>query len=74
MDLSQKSNENVQYMVQEIIKKLRMATSAAIKPNHFNENHFEDIKDIYDLIMNSQNISISEMEAIVSELGKLRKP
>lgn len=73
MDLSQKSNENVQFMIQEIIKKLRMATASAIKPDHFNENHYEDIKDIYGLIMNSQNISISEMEAIVSELGKLRK-
>lgn len=73
MDLSQKSSENVQFMVEEIKKKLKMATGAAIKPTHFNEEQFEDIKDIYEMIMNKSNISISEMEAIVSELGKLRK-
>lgn len=73
MDLSQKSDENVQFMVEEIKKKLKMATGAAIKPTHFGEDQYEDIKDIYDMIMNKSNISISEMEAIVRELGRLRK-
>lgn len=73
MDLTQKTDENVQFMVEEIKKKLKMATGAAIKPTHFSEDQYEDIKDIYELIMNKNNISISEMEAIVSELGKLKR-
>ena len=73
MDSSQKSAENVQFMVEEIKKKLKMATGAAIKPTHFSEDQYEDIKDIYQLIMTKNNISISEMEAIVSELGRLKK-
>jgi uncharacterized protein YfkK (UPF0435 family) len=73
MDLSQKSDESVQFMVEEIKKKLKMATGAAIKPTHFSVEQYEDIKDIYDMLMNKSNISISEMEAIVSELGRMRK-
>jgi uncharacterized protein YfkK (UPF0435 family) len=73
MDLSVKSDENVQYMIEEIKKKLKMATGAAIKPTHFGEDQYEDIRDIYELIMNKNNISISEMEAIVSELGRLKR-
>lgn len=73
MDLSQKSDENVQFMIEEIKKKLKMATGAAIKPTHFTVDQYEDIKDIYDMIISKSNISISEMEAIVNELGRLRK-
>lgn len=67
-----KSNESVQYMVNEIKTKLRMATGAAIKPSHFDTRHYEDIKDIYDMVRIKDRFSISEMEAIVSELGRLR--
>ncbi len=72
MDLSNKTNENVQYMIEEIKKKLKMATGAAIKPTHFSEEQYEDIQDIYELVISKNHISIAEMEAIVSELGKLR--
>lgn len=72
MDLSIKSNENVQFMIDEIKTKLKMASGSVIRPNHFNVSHYDNIKDIYDMIMSRDNISISEMEAIVTELGRIR--
>jgi uncharacterized protein YfkK (UPF0435 family) len=50
-----------------------MASGAAIKADHFDVNMYEDLKDIYELVMSKERFSISEIEAIVSELGKLRK-
>ncbi|MFS1514171.1 DUF1128 domain-containing protein [Chengkuizengella sp. SCS-71B] len=73
MDLTQKTNENIRFMIEEIIQKLKMATAAAMKPEHFTLEQYEDIKDIYDLVSSKSNYSISEMEAIVKELGDLRK-
>jgi uncharacterized protein YfkK (UPF0435 family) len=73
MDLNKPSPENAEFMVEEIKKKLRVATGAAIKSTHFNEEQFEELKDIYDMVMSKERFSISEIEAIVSELGKLRK-
>ena len=73
MDLSQATQENVEYMVDAIKKKLKMATGAAIKPSHFNVDQYEDIKDMYDMIINKPHFSIAEMEAIVQELGQMRK-
>ncbi|GIQ71030.1 DUF1128 domain-containing protein [Xylanibacillus composti] len=73
MDITQKSDAAVQYMVEEIKKKLKMATGAAIKPTHFNEDHYEDIRDIYDMVHAKDSYSISEMEAIVNELGRLKR-
>lgn len=73
MDISVKSDQSVQFMVNAIKEKLRMATGDALRPHHFSVDHYEDIKDIYELVSAKPHFSISEMEAIVSELGKLRQ-
>ena len=73
MDLSKATPENVDYMIEQIKTRLRMATGAAIKSTQFNENMYEDLKDLYDMVMSKERFSISEIEAIVSELGNLRK-
>lgn len=72
-DLSTPSEANLEYMIEEIKKKLKMAAVSAIKPGHFAMEQYEDIYDIYDVIMGKATFSISEMEALVTELGKLRK-
>ncbi|HZG74933.1 MAG TPA: DUF1128 domain-containing protein [Paenibacillus sp.] len=73
MDLSKATPENVDYMIEQIKTRLRMATGAAIKSTQFNESMYEDLKDLYDMVMSKERFSISEIEAIVSELGHLRK-
>mgnify|MGYP001283967087 CR=1 FL=1 len=73
MDLSQPTQENVRYMIETIAKKLKMATAAAMMPDSFPTERYEDIKDLYDMVTGKDRFSINEMEAIVSELGRLRR-
>ncbi|OZB90489.1 MULTISPECIES: DUF1128 domain-containing protein [Paenibacillus] len=73
MDLSQKTPENIEYMIEGIKSKLRMASGAAMNASAFSVDRYEDIQDVYDLVMSKDNLSISEVEALVSELGRLRK-
>ncbi|AQR79114.1 DUF1128 domain-containing protein [Paenibacillus larvae] len=72
MDLNQWSEENVQFMFEEIKKKLRMATGGSIKASSISEEQYEDLRDLYDMVMSKPHFSISEIDAITSELGKLR--
>ncbi|MDG0810862.1 DUF1128 domain-containing protein [Cohnella rhizosphaerae] len=72
MDLSKPTQENVEYMIEAIKTKLRMASGAAMQASHFNAERYEDLKDIYDMVASKDRFSISEVEALVSELGKLR--
>jgi len=72
MDLSQPTKENVEFMIEAIKSKLRMASGAAMQAAHFQVERYEDIKDIYDMVQSKDRFSISEVEALVSELGKLR--
>ncbi|PZD94668.1 DUF1128 domain-containing protein [Paenibacillus sambharensis] len=71
-DLSQPSQENVKYMIEVIKNKLRMASGAAMQASNFSLDHYEDIKDLYEVVASKDKFSISEVEALVSELGKLR--
>ncbi len=73
LNLSQKSPENIEYMITKITEKLNMLNVGAIKPSHFNEEMYEELKDIYDLVMKKSMFSPSEMQAIAEELGNLRK-
>ncbi|SEM95320.1 Uncharacterized protein YfkK, UPF0435 family [Mesobacillus persicus] len=73
MDLTVKSAENIEFMLDKIKEKLNIVNAGAIKPTHFDEEMYEELKDIYEMIMKKGSFSINEMQAIVEELGSLRK-
>ncbi|AIE59112.1 DUF1128 domain-containing protein [Bacillus methanolicus] len=73
MDLSQKSVENVEYMIEKIKEKLKVLNFGAIKPSHFDEEMYEELKEIYEMVMKKKTFSPSEMQALAEELGNLRK-
>ncbi|WP_276357809.1 DUF1128 domain-containing protein [Cohnella caldifontis] len=72
MDLSVPTQANVEHMIETIKTKLRMASGAAMQASAFDASKYEDLKDIYDMVVSKDRFSISEVEAIVSELGRLR--
>ncbi|MCS0790851.1 DUF1128 domain-containing protein [Cytobacillus firmus] len=72
-NLSEKSVENVEFMIEAIKEKLKVLNLGAIKPSHFDEEMYEELKDIYDLVMKKNSFSPNEMQALVEELGSLRK-
>lgn len=73
MDLSNPSQKNIEYMIEGIKSKLKMASAAAMQASAFSVESYEDIQDIYEVAMGSDRLSISQVEALVSELGRLRK-
>lgn len=73
MNLSTKSVENVEFMIEKIKEKLKVLNLGAIKPSHFDENMYEELKDIYELVMKKNSFSPNEMQALVEELGSLKK-
>ena len=73
MNLEKKSVENVEYMIEKVKDNLKVMNLGAIKPSHFDENMYEELKEIYDLVMKKDTFSPNEMQALVEELGSLRK-
>lgn len=73
MDLTTPSKENIIYMINKIKEKLRMVNVEAMKSDQFSEEQYEDILFLYEMIMKRDSFSPNEMQAIVTELGSLRK-
>lgn len=73
MNLEKPSKENIVYILTELKKKLTMANTSVLNPDSYGLDAYEDLLDLYQLISRKENVSISEMEAIVTELGNLRK-
>lgn len=72
MDLSIKSKENIEFMIEAIKSKLKMASATAMSASAFHVNQYDDIRDVYDIVMSKERLSISEVEALAQELGRLR--
>ncbi|MGM0882136.1 MAG: DUF1128 domain-containing protein [Bacillota bacterium] len=71
-NLQAQTQENVEFMIEVIKTKLKMASAAAMQASHFKIDQYEDIKELYEVVASKDKFSISEVEALVSELGKLR--
>ncbi|MDQ0063506.1 DUF1128 domain-containing protein [Paenibacillus harenae] len=71
-NLESHTQENIEFMIETIKAKLKMASAAAMQASSFKVEHYEDIKDLYEVVASKDKFSISEVEALVSELGKLR--
>ena len=73
MDLQNNTPENIQFLVSEIVTKLKMVNVEAIKLESLNDERYEDLVDIYHLVKSKNQFSPNEMQAVVEELGNLRK-
>ena len=73
LNLSEKTLENVEYMIEQIKEKLKVLNLGAIKSSHFDEEMYEELKEIYEMVMKKPSFSPNEMQALVEELGNLRK-
>lgn len=73
VDLTKHSTENIEYMVEGIKEKLRLMNFGVINADSFDEEAYEDLKDLYEMVQKKTSFSPSEMQAITEELGKLRK-
>ncbi|AEP01161.1 UPF0435 protein [Heyndrickxia coagulans 36D1] len=73
LDLSEKTAQNMAYMVQAITAKLKMVNTAALQSSQFSIDHYDDLFDLYEMVMKKNTFSPNEMQAIVEELGSLKK-
>jgi uncharacterized protein YfkK (UPF0435 family) len=67
------TKESIEELVNAISEKLQVVNRGLFDPEDFNENCLEDLQDIHKMIMMKATVSISEKEAILTELSKMRK-
>lgn len=70
-DLREPTQDNIAYMIEAIKSKLRMAAGSALQASRFPLEHYDEIRELYELVRAKPHFSVSEVEALVSELGRL---
>ena len=73
MNLEINTRDNIEYMLEAIKTKLQIVNAGALNAKSFDTDQYEDLRDIYEMIERKSSFSVSELDAIVTELGKLRK-
>lgn len=73
MDLTVKSDENMAYMLEEIKNKLQVVNRDVIQASHLDVEKYEDMKDLYQLVMKMGSFSLKEIDGILAELKSLKK-
>ncbi|MFC0188926.1 DUF1128 domain-containing protein [Fictibacillus aquaticus] len=72
MDLTAKNEENLDYMIESMKKKLQLVNSGLIQGSDYSLDKYDDIKELYDMVMKMKSFSVRDLEGIVSELGSMK--
>lgn len=72
MNLAEKSQENIEWMITEMKEKLQLVNRDVLRSENYSTQTYDELRDIYEWVMSKSSISVSEMQAILGELGNLR--
>jgi len=73
LSLNSPTQENLEWIVNEIKSQLKMVNASIINPEDFSLEQYEELLEIYKLIQKKQGrLSMMEIEGILEELRELR--
>lgn len=73
MNLNEATNENLRYIIDELAVQLQVVNRGLMDPEDYDLQYYDQIKEMYDMAQMKGQLSVSEIQAIVGELGKFRK-
>lgn len=73
MDLTNKSPENLAFMLKDMTTKLSVANHGLFDPDDYDIEKYAELKELYDLVLKTGKLSIMETQAFVEELSNIRK-
>jgi uncharacterized protein YfkK (UPF0435 family) len=73
MNLENPTKENLSIMLNELADRLSVVNRSLLDPEDYDLTKYEDIKFLYDMILKKGNLSVSETQAFIEELRKVRK-
>lgn len=72
MNETEERKQEIEVMIEDIKSKLQIVNGAAMKAEYYGADKYEEMKELHQMVMSKPSLSVSEMDAIVSELGNMR--
>lgn len=73
MNLEYPSNENLQIMLNELADRLKVANRELLNHEDYDLDKYDEIKFMYDMVVQKGFLSPSETQAFIDELRSVRK-
>ncbi|MFC0524108.1 DUF1128 domain-containing protein [Pontibacillus salicampi] len=73
MDLSNPTTDNLHFMINQLAEQLQVVNRGLMDPEDYDMDQYDNIKEVYDMVQMKGQLSVSEIQAVVGELGKFRK-
>ena len=73
MNLDVPSNENLTVILNELADCLKVANRGLLDPEDYDLSKYEDLKFMYDMVLQKGQLSASETQAFIDELRAVRK-
>jgi len=73
MNLDNPSYENLGYILDVLADKLSVANRSLLDPEDYNIGKYDDLKLMYDMVINKGTLSAGETQAFIDELRSVRK-
>lgn len=73
MSLDQPNQENLAIIIHDMAERLQVVNRSIMDPEDYDLENYEEIKSLHDIIQMKGQLSVSEIQAFVQELGQYRK-
>ncbi|PWU68899.1 MULTISPECIES: DUF1128 family protein [Gracilibacillus] len=73
MSLENKTEANFEAMIVEMSEKLQVVNRSIMDPKDYDIAYYEELKSLYDYLMQKGKLSVAETHAFIDELSQYRK-
>jgi uncharacterized protein YfkK (UPF0435 family) len=73
MNLENPTVENLKIILDDLAERLSVANRSIMDPEDYDLSKYEDIKYLYDMVVQKGSLSTSETQAFIQELRSVRK-
>ncbi|GAB3793817.1 DUF1128 domain-containing protein [Virgibacillus kimchii] len=73
MNLEQPTEQNMKIILDELAERLGVANRSLLDPEDYDLEKYDQLKLMYDMVINKGNLSASETQAFIEELRGVRK-
>ncbi|WP_249869815.1 DUF1128 domain-containing protein [Oceanobacillus saliphilus] len=73
MNLENANEENMKIILDELAQRLNVVNRSIMDPEDYDLSKYDDLKFMYDMVVQKGQLSASETQAFVQELAAIRK-
>ncbi|MBM7552781.1 DUF1128 domain-containing protein [Thalassobacillus pellis] len=73
MSLNEPTQENLETIINDMADRLQVVNRSIMDPKDYDLKNYDEIKSLHDMVKTKGQLSVSETQAFVQELGAYRK-